>query len=283
MDVPLSDEMQARFNHPTLPYRYSRPFDLRVEQQFQSFEGGFGSIGLVSCSSEKLECRAPARDLYTSQLFRKAARTCEAMHMDWAILSAKHGLVLPDQVIDPYDVTFKDLTRDERAVWGIRTQKQITQRWGRRRTVWVYAGRAYLSAVAGLNVVAPLGKMGIGHRLKKLTDDLPRRVAEAINGVHAWTFQDRRGGSTIAGSCPGAATAAAGFASFTQFYPEGFPWETHYTTRSCPPLKEILTHYAITTQDPVLFRRRVFAKATGLSLPSEPSWLTSVTPELERT
>ena len=49
-------------------------------------------IGLVGCASTKLRRPAPARDLYTSPLFKKASAHAEAACARWFILSAKHGL-----------------------------------------------------------------------------------------------------------------------------------------------------------------------------------------------
>jgi hypothetical protein len=60
-------------------------------------------ITLVGCSAAKLTRPAPARDLYTGDLFGKARALAEATSDRWYILSAKHHLVHPDQVLAPYD------------------------------------------------------------------------------------------------------------------------------------------------------------------------------------
>jgi hypothetical protein len=62
------------------------------------------TVGLVGCAARKLQGPAPARELYVSQLFRKASAYAEATCDRWYILSAKHGLVHPDTVLEPYDV-----------------------------------------------------------------------------------------------------------------------------------------------------------------------------------
>jgi hypothetical protein len=41
-------------------------------------------------------------------LFRKAAAYAEANSDRWYVLSAKHGLIAPDTVIEPYDVKLGD-------------------------------------------------------------------------------------------------------------------------------------------------------------------------------
>jgi hypothetical protein len=58
---------------------------------------------IVGCGAAKLGHRAAARDLYTGSLFRAARRHAEASGLPWRILSAKYGLIHPDQEIDPYD------------------------------------------------------------------------------------------------------------------------------------------------------------------------------------
>lgn len=60
-------------------------------------------IYLVACSASKAAEPKPARDLYLGELFTRSRELAEARGATWAILSAKHGLVMPDQVIEPYD------------------------------------------------------------------------------------------------------------------------------------------------------------------------------------
>jgi hypothetical protein len=48
---------------------------------------------LVSCVKDKLDHPAPAKDLYTSDLFRKARGYAERVGVPWFILSSEHGLV----------------------------------------------------------------------------------------------------------------------------------------------------------------------------------------------
>ena len=68
-------------------------------------EEAIPTVCLVGCSKAKLRHPAPAQDLYCSPLFQLCRRWAEQHADAWAILSAHHGLVLPDQVIQPYDTT----------------------------------------------------------------------------------------------------------------------------------------------------------------------------------
>jgi uncharacterized HhH-GPD family protein len=76
-------------------------------------------IGLVSCSKAKLTRPAAARDLYSvSALFRGQRTYAERECDDWFILSAKHGLVDPDEVLDPYEQTLATASASERQLWS---------------------------------------------------------------------------------------------------------------------------------------------------------------------
>ncbi len=44
---------------------------------------------------------SPAKDLYVSALFDKERAYAERTGIPWFILSAQHGLVAPDEVLEP--------------------------------------------------------------------------------------------------------------------------------------------------------------------------------------
>jgi hypothetical protein len=68
------------------------------------------TVVLISCASKKLPHEAPARDLYTSPLFRYNLAYAQTLDPDHIfILSAKYGLLSPDTVIEPYDLTLNNL------------------------------------------------------------------------------------------------------------------------------------------------------------------------------
>lgn len=75
-------------------------------------------FNLVACCSKKLRHAAPAKDLYCSQWFRLVRAVIEKRGEPWAILSAKHGLVFPEQVIEPYNETLHTKSRAERQQWA---------------------------------------------------------------------------------------------------------------------------------------------------------------------
>ena len=64
-------------------------------------------VVLVGCVSGKLAGAAQAQDLYTTPLFLRrrayAEAAVEELGTCWLVLSAKHGLIPPNQVVHPYD------------------------------------------------------------------------------------------------------------------------------------------------------------------------------------
>lgn len=80
---------------------------------------------LVGCVKRKLDRPAPARDLYTSALFRKERDYAERSRLRWYMLSAEHGLVAPETVLAPYDLRLTRTPQAYRREWGERVLKQV--------------------------------------------------------------------------------------------------------------------------------------------------------------
>lgn len=141
------------------------------------------TVGLVACGAAKLAHRAPARELYVGNLFRAASshaeRTCDA----WAILSAEHGLVLPDEVLDPYNRRVDALTVEQLRTWTFRVDGRLRLDLGLGRmsqagesvTVAFFAGEAYRQPLLerwgsrwrplSWRLECPLAGLGIGEQL----------------------------------------------------------------------------------------------------------------------
>ena len=102
-------------------------------------------IGLVGCVSEKHDRPAPARDLYRSALFLGRRRYVEESCDDWFILSAKHGLVRQDEVLEPYDEALTGAGRAIKRAWARRVIEQLAEALGPfdGTTFEVHAGADY--------------------------------------------------------------------------------------------------------------------------------------------
>lgn len=133
-------------------------------------------IGLVGCASTKFSRPAPARDLYTSQLFRKAAAYAELTCDRWFILSAKHGLLSPDQVIEPYDMKLGTPTSPPIHEWADRVRGQLAAELADtpRAVLVTLAGVQYQTVLRPCQwpFQIPMKGLGIGQQLRWLTAQL---------------------------------------------------------------------------------------------------------------
>lgn len=123
-------------------------------------------IGLVGCGKAKRGERSAARDLYAGDLFRAARDYCERHYDWWFVLSARHGLVEPSRVLDPYDETLAGKPAGDRAAWGERVASQIDALGFRGATFGLHAGSDYASPLESrIKCRRPLAGLGIGEQL----------------------------------------------------------------------------------------------------------------------
>lgn len=148
-------------------------------------------IGLVACSSQKLDRPAPAHELYCSPLFRKSLAYALSRCTQVYVLSAAHGLVLLDQEVKPYDRRLGG--KKERAAWGQRVASALIDNHGREVEYLVLAGRDYADPLVtalrtydgfrkdgfrkdgwhGVRrelIVQPLASLQVGERLRRLNE-----------------------------------------------------------------------------------------------------------------
>ena len=138
-------------------------------------------IVLVSCAAMKQAHAAPAAELYTSGLFRKALRFARQVAAGddsrLRILSAKHGAVRLETRLEPYNVAAAELDPREFLAWSDRVRAALRADFGAEleagAPVVVLAGVRYVMALAGLvpadRLGTPLAGLSVGARLQWLT------------------------------------------------------------------------------------------------------------------
>jgi hypothetical protein len=85
-------------------------------------------IALIQCTSRKKANKCQARELYSeSPRFRLAYTLAKLVADRIFILSAKHGLVPEDMIIEPYNETLKDKSAQERRAWGDMVLKELNK------------------------------------------------------------------------------------------------------------------------------------------------------------
>ena len=136
------------------------------------------AIYLLSCVGQKRSTHAPARDLYTSPWFHKARTYADRTGRPWFVLSAKYGLVHPDEVIAPYELTLNAMPVAHRRRWASAVLIQLEPHLNGIGTVVFLAGQRYREFLEpslrsrGLSVSIPMGGLRIGEQLKWLTKEL---------------------------------------------------------------------------------------------------------------
>jgi hypothetical protein len=134
---------------------------------------GHADLVLIGCVKSKWHHPTQAKDLYTSALFRKERAYAESSGKPWFILSAKHGLVSPDEVIEPYDVYLKTMPDAYRTWWGRTVVSQLGEAFGPVDgvSIEIHASAAYVDqilprlTIEGARVVTPLHGLTMGQRL----------------------------------------------------------------------------------------------------------------------
>jgi len=129
---------------------------------------------LVSCVSKKQAAAACAKDLYVSEWFLRVRRYVEATGCPWFILSAKYGLIDPNQIIAPYEQTLNTMGVSERHKWAYRVQAQMAIRLLPAHRVVIFAGQRYREFLMdylerfAVTVQIPLEGLRIGEQLSWL-------------------------------------------------------------------------------------------------------------------
>ncbi len=137
------------------------------------------TIALISCTRRKSGVRSTVRDLYApSQLFSKSLAYAErGLGADVVlVLSAEHGVLSLNDVLDPYERSLRSIPKLGREGWGMQVVADLRQRFTGQRPSYVgLAGRTYLDPlrphIARLD--EPLAGMGIGKRLRWLNENTP--------------------------------------------------------------------------------------------------------------
>lgn len=153
----LSGEPVFRNTQSERPERLTQGTDAKSSRKshvpLPSLEG---ALVLVSCSKAKLTHAAPARELYCSPAFQMKRALIERVGAQWAILSAKHGLVEPGATVAPYDLTLTSMGVSARRAWARDVTPHLLTRMQGFDSVVMLAGQSYCE-----HLVGPLTERGI--------------------------------------------------------------------------------------------------------------------------
>ncbi|MEV0842014.1 DUF6884 domain-containing protein [Actinocatenispora sera] len=131
------------------------------------------TLVLVGCVKTKADDPLPARELYRSTLFTRRRDYAERHAGRWYILSAEHGLVSPETLLEPYDTALGDQSAEYRRAWATWVVAKLRQREGdlAARRIEIHAGEDYVAPLrqpltdAGAQVSHPVAGLRQGEHL----------------------------------------------------------------------------------------------------------------------
>lgn len=154
------------------------------------------TVVLLSCTKTKDPRATTARELYgPSASFREGVAYAERRGWPWAVLSAKYGLLLPDDRATNYDETLMGAPTLVRAFWADHVLAALTAHGWTDGSIRleIHAGKDYTTPLAdrlherGVRVDEPLAGLGTGYRrsfYKKDREAGSRGVVRAGRGSH---------------------------------------------------------------------------------------------------
>jgi hypothetical protein len=160
-----------------------------MPSKYTSYRGSNSSrIILIGCGKSKQLLPSAAADLYTGGLFRARREYAEATGRQWFIVSAKFGLVSPDQLLPPYDARLDEQCEADRAAWALGVALELLSHVGdmarlREITVEIHAGEVYASQLrdvliaAGFCVDWPVQHMSQGEQMQFYSENRQSRAA----------------------------------------------------------------------------------------------------------
>lgn len=132
----------------------------------------------LSCVKTKQNKRCAARDMYTSDLFRKSLAYAEKLQPSRIyILSAKYGLLDPQDLIDPYNATLVGANDATCKRWAYMVYKQMQEKNIDFNDEAIFlCGKNYRKYLITkfTNAAAPLRHLGIGQQLAFYAKELQK-------------------------------------------------------------------------------------------------------------
>lgn len=166
---------------------------VKLAAERDSQADGFAAVppwhaAIVPCSGSKLSRAAPAGSLYTGRLFRLAAQLAGLIAERWFIVSAKHRLLTPETVVEPYDQTIEP--RGEYAeAWGRDVARDLSLAVAPGGRVLSFAGQRYMRHITGpaealgITFECPLEGLAIGKQKQWLKQQLSTPEVRALEAA----------------------------------------------------------------------------------------------------
>ncbi|HEU5139314.1 MAG TPA: hypothetical protein VFT51_05025 [Bacillales bacterium] len=138
------------------------------------------AVGLLATARKKQSHPAPVIEFYTSPLFRKSVKYALQSYKRFYFYNAKDGLLLPEQIMEPYNVSIKTFSLEEKKRWAESVVDDLKSYEAPDNvTVYLHGGFVYRKFLQpelkryGFHYEVPLKGMGIGKQLAWYDRNLP--------------------------------------------------------------------------------------------------------------
>lgn len=129
-------------------------------------------IGLLATARKKSTKPAPVIEFYNSPLFRKSVQYARQNYERLYFYNAKDGLLLPERVMEPYDVSIKSFPLDKKKQWAHSVIDELQGYESPRECmIFLHGGFVYRKFLQpeledyGFEFTVPLQGLGIGKQL----------------------------------------------------------------------------------------------------------------------
>jgi hypothetical protein len=129
-------------------------------------------IGLLATARKKSRIPAQVTQFYQSPLFQKSVQYALKHYDRMYFYNAKDGLLLPEKIMHPYDVSIKTFSIFEKRQWAHAVIKKFNEyEHPEKKMVYLHGGLVYRKHLEpelknfGFDYVVPLKGLGIGKQL----------------------------------------------------------------------------------------------------------------------
>lgn len=129
-------------------------------------------VAVINCGSAKQYKKCAAKDLYIGSLFVASRQFCESNYDHWCILSAKYHVLMPDDIVEPYEAFLTKFSKEDKQKWGKITAEQLLSKFPEDTEFDFYVSQSYINDTlkyldsAGRVYNTYLNDLGMGYKIQ---------------------------------------------------------------------------------------------------------------------
>lgn len=129
-------------------------------------------VAVINCGAEKQYKKCKAKDLYTGSLFVASRKFAQSNYSQYCILSAKYHVLMPDDIVKPYDMFLGNFTKQQKQEWWQETAKQLMVKFSTGTKFDFYVGQDYVEGILpildsnNIQYECFLNHLGMGYKIQ---------------------------------------------------------------------------------------------------------------------